>query len=158
MTASPADTSSSLASVLAAGLAIFAAPPLCAQEAPLAYAVAGDAIERPLAGQAGDAARGAALMGDRHKSLCVLCHSGPFGPVQLQGTLAPDLTGIGDRLSPGQIRLRIVDMKALHPESLMPAYYRIADAPRVAAAWREKPLLTAGEIEDLVAYLSTLKE
>lgn len=158
MTASPADTSSSLASVLAAGLAIFAAPPLCAQEAPLAYAVAGDAIERPLAGQAGDAARGAALMGDRHKSLCVLCHSGPFGPVQLQGTLAPDLTGIGDRLSPGQIRLRIVDMKALHRESLMPAYYRIADAPRVAAAWREKPLLTAGEIEDLVAYLSTLKE
>ncbi|OYX73164.1 MAG: sulfur oxidation c-type cytochrome SoxX [Rhizobiales bacterium 32-66-11] len=143
---------------MAAGLAIFAAPPLYAQEAPLAYAVAGDAIERPLAGQAGDAARGAALMGDRHKSLCVLCHSGPFGPVQLQGTLAPDLTGIGDRLSPGQIRLRIVDMKALQPESLMPAYYRIADAPRVAAAWREKPLLTAGEIEDLVAYLSTLKE
>lgn len=158
MTAGAADTSSSLASVLAAGLAIFAAPPLCAQEAPLPYAVAGDAIERPLAGQVGDAARGAALMGDRHKSLCVLCHSGPFGPPQLQGTLAPDLTGIGDRLSPGQIRLRIVDMKALHPESLMPAYYRIADAPRVAAAWREKPLLTAGEIEDLVAYLSSLKE
>ncbi|OYZ97321.1 MAG: sulfur oxidation c-type cytochrome SoxX [Rhizobiales bacterium 17-65-6] len=137
---------------------MIAAAPVGAQEAPLPYAVAGDAIERPLAGQAGDAARGAALMGDRLKSLCVLCHSGPFGPPQLQGTLAPDLAGIGGRLSPGQIRLRIADMKALHPESLMPAYYRIADAPRVAAAWRGKPLLTVGEIEDLVAYLSTLKE
>ncbi|MFG1423336.1 sulfur oxidation c-type cytochrome SoxX [Xanthobacter sp. VTT E-85238] len=134
------------------------AAPLGAQEAPLPYAVAGDAIDRPLSGQAGDAGRGAALMGDRHKSLCVLCHSGPFGPPQLQGTLAPDLAGIGARLSPGQIRLRIVDMKALHPASIMPAYYRIADAPRVAEAWRGKPILNAGEIEDLVAYLSTLKE
>jgi sulfur-oxidizing protein SoxX len=125
-----------------------------------AYIVTGDTIEKSLTGQAGDAARGAELIQQRHKSLCVLCHSGPFGEPHLQGTLAPDLTGIGARLSAGQLRLRIVDMKRLNPASIMPAYYAvIADSAqtRVAAGWRDKPVLTAAEIEDLVAYLQTLR-
>jgi len=124
------------------------------------YAVTGDAIERALTGQAGDATRGAELIQQRHKSLCVLCHSGPFPDPHLQGTLAPDLTGIGERLSAGQLRLRIVDMKRLNPASIMPTYYGVIpndEGARVADGWRDKPVLTAEEIEDLVAYLQTLR-
>lgn len=125
-----------------------------------AYTVAGDAIETPLTGHAGDAKRGAVLIQQRQKSLCVLCHSGPFPEPHLQGTLAPDLTGIGDRLSAGQLRLRIVDMKRLNPDSIMPTYHAAipdSSAMRVAKGWRDAPILTADEIEDLVAYLQTLR-
>lgn len=125
-----------------------------------AYAVVGDAIEKSLTGRAGDAARGAELIQQRQKSLCVLCHSGPFPDPHLQGTLAPDLSGIGDRLSVGQLRLRIVDMKRLNPASIMPSYYAVitdSKDSRVAEGWRNKPVLTAEEIEDLVAYLQTLR-
>ena len=124
------------------------------------YAIDGDAIKASLTGKAGDAARGALLMQQRQKSLCVLCHSGPFPDPHLQGNIAPDLTGVGGRLSAGELRLRIVDMKRLNPESIMPTYYAAApnsSDSRVAADWRDKPILTADEIEDLVAYLQTLQ-
>lgn len=144
---------------LSAWVSVVAADP---QAAVLrSYAIEGDAITASLTGQAGDAAKGALLMQQRQKSLCVLCHAGPFPEPHLQGTIAPDLTGIGGRLSAGQLRLRIVDMKRLNPDSIMPSYYtavaNVADS-RVAADWRDKPILTAAEIEDLVAYLRTLQQ
>jgi sulfur-oxidizing protein SoxX len=123
-----------------------------------AYTIEGDVIAQPLGGVRGSAAGGEKLMGERQRSLCVLCHSGPFPNPHLQGTLAPNLGGVGARLSEGQIRLRIVDMKHLNPESIMPAYHSLAAGERVAGAWRGKPVLEAGEIEDLVAYLVTLKD
>jgi sulfur-oxidizing protein SoxX len=145
--------------VLSALISISAADP---QAATLrSYAVESDAIDASLTGQAGDAARGAQLMQQRQKSLCVLCHPGPFPDSHLQGTIAPDLTGVGTRLSAGQLRLRIVDMKRLNPTSIMPAYYATVASDgdaRVAADWRDKPILKADEIEDLVAYLQTLKQ
>lgn len=122
------------------------------------YAVRGDAVPAQLAGRAGDVARGAALIGDRHKSLCVLCHSGPFPDAHLQGDLGPSLAGIGARLTQGQIRLRVIDMKSLNPASIMPSYHRPLVAGRIAVAWRGRPILDAGEVEDLVAYLSSLKD
>lgn len=125
------------------------------------YVIDGDAIALPLTGQTGDAARGAQLMQQRQKSLCVLCHSGPFPDPHLQGTIAPDLTGVGSRLSAGQLRLRIVDMKRVTSTSIMPAYYATVantSETRIAADWRDKPILDAGDIEDLVAYLQTLKQ
>jgi sulfur-oxidizing protein SoxX len=123
------------------------------------YRVVDDTIAASLTGQAGDAGRGALLMQQRQKSLCVLCHSGPFPDAHLQGTIAPDLTGVASRLSAAQLRLRIVDMKRLNPQSVMPTYYAIVGegGARVAANWRGKPILNAEEIEDLVAYLQTLK-
>jgi sulfur-oxidizing protein SoxX len=125
------------------------------------YTVEGDAIAASLTGQPGDAARGAVLVRQRQKSLCVLCHSGPFPEPHLQGTIAPSLAGIGARLSAGQLRLRVVDMKRLNPDSIMPTYYAAitnSGNTRIAASWRDKPILTAQEIEDLVAYLQTLRQ
>jgi sulfur-oxidizing protein SoxX len=129
----------------------------CAGEETRSYVVTGDAIIEPLADAAGDPERGGALMSDRHRSLCTLCHSGPFPDPHLHGTLAPDLAGVGARLSEGQIRLRVVDMKRLAPETIMPSYYRIAEEEGVAAGWRGKPILSGADIEDIVAYLATLK-
>lgn len=130
-----------------------------AQTALRPYAVVGDAIPASLTGRPGDPARGMALIGDRTKSLCILCHAGPMPNPHLHGNLAPDLKGVGGRFSVAQLRLRVVDMKRLVPATIMPSYHRIDDADRrVAAAWRGRPILAAEEIEDIVAYLATLKD
>lgn len=129
--------------------------------AALGGAAADDVISDPLTGRPGDPARGERLIVERPKSLCTLCHTGPFPNPHLHGTIAPDLTGVGGRLTEGQIRLRVADMKRLNPASIMPSYIRPAgDDPerRVAAAWRGRSILEPGDIEDLVAYLVTLKE
>ena len=119
------------------------------------YVVAGDAIPASLTGAPGDAARGRALAVDR-TSTCILCHCGPFPEEKFQGDLAPDLAGSGSRWSEGQLRLRIVDASRLNPATIMPSYYRIDGLTRVGAAWRGKPILSAEQIEDIVAYLVTL--
>jgi sulfur-oxidizing protein SoxX len=139
-------------------LLVLAAAAASAPAAAEPYVVEGDAIPRPLTGQAGDPARGQALMEDRQRSLCSLCHAGPFAPSHQQGTLAPDLQGIGARLGEGQLRLRVVDMKRLVPDSIMPSYVRTEGFERVATAWQGRPVLTAEEIEDVIAYLATLRD
>lgn len=132
-------------------------PAAAAEPVLLPYVVEGDAINRSLTGQPGDPARGEALVKDRRRGLCLLCHSGPYATHE-QGTLAPDLTGVGSRLTEGQLRLRLVDIKRLNPESLMPAFYRVEGLSRVGESWAGQPVLTAAEIEDVVAYLATLRE
>jgi sulfur-oxidizing protein SoxX len=94
---------------------------------------------------------------NRQAGLCLLCHSGPFPEERFQGNLAPDLTAVGARFSEGQIRLRIVDPAKVNPQSIMPAYYKSDGLTRVAPAYRGKTVLTAEQIEDIVAYLLTLK-
>jgi sulfur-oxidizing protein SoxX len=121
------------------------------------YTVVGDAIPAPLSGVKGDAARGRAIVADHNRGLCLLCHSGPFPGDKFQGNIAPDLSGAGSRWSEGQLRLRIVDASKLNGDTIMPPFYRIDGLTRVGSAYRDKPVLTAMEIEDVVAYLMTLK-
>jgi sulfur-oxidizing protein SoxX len=128
-----------------------------AQEAAKPFTVVGDAIPASLTGAEGDPARGRAIVTNRHVGLCLLCHSGPFPEERLQGTLAPDLAGAGARWSEGQLRLRIVDAARLNPLTIMPPYYRTDGLRRVARSFRGKPVLTAGQIEDVVAFLLTLR-
>ncbi len=122
------------------------------------YTVVDDAIPVPLATAPGDAARGRAIVLDRTRGLCLLCHSGPFPEERFQGNLAPSLAGAGSRWSIGQLRLRLVEGKRLNPDSIMPSYYRIEGLHRVAPTQRDRPLLTAEEIEDLLAFLTTPRE
>jgi sulfur-oxidizing protein SoxX len=72
--------------------------------------------------------------------------------------MAPDLKGAGSRWSEGQLRLRIVDAARLNPETIMPPYYRTQGLNRVAPALRGKPVLGAEQIEDVVAFLATLRD
>lgn len=129
-----------------------------AQGAPAPYKVVGDAIPMSMTGQAGDPVRGRAIVGNRQVGLCLLCHSGPFPEERFQGNLAPDLAGAGNRATAGQLRLRIVDASRLNPDTIMPPYYRTDGLERVAAPYRGKPILNAEQIEDVVAYLLTLKD
>lgn len=137
-------------------LALLAGPAASAE--PLRpFLARGDAIAASLTGRPGDPDRGREIVGDRRRGLCLLCHQGPFPDAHLQGDLAPDLRGVGARLTEGQLRLRIVDIKALNPASPMPAYYRTEELARVGSRWRGRPVLSAEEIEDVVAYLATLR-
>jgi len=129
-----------------------------AQEALRPYTVVGDAIPVSLTGAQGDAARGRTIVVNRQVGLCLLCHSGPFPEERFQGTLAPDLKGAGARWSEGQLRLRIVDAARLNADTIMPPYYRVDGLQRVAPAFRGKPVLTAEQIEDVVAFLETLRD
>ena len=124
----------------------------------LPYTVVGDAIPAPLTGAPGDPARGRVIVTSRQRGLCLLCHSGPFPEERFQGDLAPSLAGVGSRLSEGQIRLRLVDSRSLDPDTIMPSYYRTDGLNRVGSAWRDKPVLSAEEIEDVVAFLVTLRD
>ena len=123
----------------------------------LGTAFAGDEIPASLTGAKGDPARGRAIVANRQVGLCLLCHSGPFPEERFQGDLGPDLKGVGARLSEGEIRARIVDPGRANPETVMPAYYKTDGTTRVAPALRGKTILTAEQIEDIVAYLVTLK-
>ena len=144
-----------VACLIAAALALPC--PASAQTTLATYTVVGDGIPDSLTGIPGDAARGRALVLDR-ASTCILCHSGPFPETKFQGDLAPSLAGAGSRWSEGQLRLRLVDASRLNPATIMPSYYRADGLERVGRNWQGKPILSAEQIEDIVAYLATLRD
>ncbi len=119
---------------------------------------ADDTMPESLTGARGDPARGRAIVVNRQVGLCLLCHSGPFPEERFQGNLAPDLKGAGSRLSEGQLRLKIVDPGRVNPATIMPAYHRTEGLVRVAPAYRGKPILSAEQVEDVVAFLTTLRD
>ena len=120
------------------------------------YTVVGDAIPQPLTAEPGDAARGRKAVTNRDVGACLLCHAVPGE--RASGNIAPTLAGAGARLSAAQLRLRVVDSSRVNPNTPMPAYYRIEGLTQVAAAYRGKPVLSAQQVEDVVAFLATLKE
>ena len=116
-----------------------------------------DAIAEPLTATAGDPARGRAIVANRQLGLCLLCHPAPIPEERFQGNLAPDLAGAGSRWTAAQLRLRVVDARRLNPQTLMPPYQRTEGLTRVGTPWQGKPLLDAQQVEDVVAYLASLK-
>jgi sulfur-oxidizing protein SoxX len=137
-------------------LLALAAAAAAAQEI-VPYAVVGDAIPQPLAGLSGDPTRGRAIVASRQQGLCLLCHSAPIPEERFQGDLAPNLAGAGARYTPAQLRLRVVDPRRVNPASFMPAFHSAGNASRVGAAWAGKPILAAQQVEDVVAWLATLR-
>ena len=116
-----------------------------------------DGFAAPLAAARGDPARGREIAASRQAGLCVLCHALPAGDARFQGNLAPDLAGVGSRLGAAQLRQRLVDPARSNPDTVMPAYTRTEGLPRVAQAQAGRPILSAQQIEDVVAWLETLK-
>ena len=115
-------------------------------------------MNQPLAGLHGRAERGRVIVVDRRKGNCLICHKIPSLDVPFQGEIGPSLAGLSQRLSEGEIRLRLIDQRRINPATLMPSYYRIDGLRDVAPAYSGKPVLEPQEIEDVVAYLLTLKE
>jgi sulfur-oxidizing protein SoxX len=122
-----------------------------------AAAHGGGAMDMPLTGEPGDPVRGRQIVENRQLSACLLCHSGPFPAPHLQGNVAPSLDGVGLRLTAGEIRLRLVDPAKLNPDTMMPSYTGVDGLTRVGRPWVGKPVLTAQQIEDVVAFLATLR-
>ena len=114
-------------------------------------------MDTPLTDQPGNPERGRQLVENRQLSACLLCHSGPFPDPHLQGNVGPSLNGVGSRLTPGEIRLRLVDPGKLNPDTVMPSYTAVDGLTRVGKAWSGKPVLTVQQIEDVVAFLATLR-
>ncbi len=119
---------------------------------------AGLGAQSPLTATPGNAREGERVFNDRDKGHCLLCHQLASNPAPFQGNLAPPLDGIGQRLSQAEIRFRIVDISRLLPASIMPAYFSTEGLTQVAQAYEGKPVLTAQEVEHVVAYLAAEKE
>jgi L-cysteine S-thiosulfotransferase len=122
--------------------------------------VVGDGLPQPLTDQPGDATRGRAIVVNRQQGLCLLCHSGPFAdvPAREQGNLTSNLAGAGTRWTAAQLRLRVADARRLDPEGLMPSLHvRREGLSRVGPAWQGRPVLDAQQVEDVVAFLQTLR-
>lgn len=120
------------------------------------YEVVNDAIPAPLTREAGDVTRGRTIALDRTRGNCVTCHEMPV-PAAFQGDLGPPLAGVATRYEPGELRLRIVDSKRINPESNMPSYHRVEGLNGVRRQFVGRPILTAQEVEDVLAYLLTLR-
>jgi L-cysteine S-thiosulfotransferase len=147
-----------LRSAAAALVMIIATLPAAGQSSLKPYTIVGDAIPQSLTGSSGDPARGRTIVATRSVGLCLMCHSGPLPEVRLQGNMAPDLKGAGARFTEGQLRLRIVDPAKINSGTIMPPYYRVDGLAQVARNFRGKPILSAEQIEDVVAYLTTLRD
>lgn len=130
---------------------------LAAASAGAGQASSASGLLQPLTAVPGDVERGRSLVADRRVGLCLLCHAAPLPHPESHGTLAPPLAGVGGRLSVPQLRLRIVDSRLLHPDSVMPAYHRTTGLNQVAAERDGLPIFTAQQVEDVVAYLATLR-
>lgn len=136
---------------LAAGMATAGEVP------PLQDRIVDGALPDSLTGRPGDAARGRAIIAGRQGN-CLSCHAVPIPEESFHGTLGPDLAGVGARLSEGELRLRLVDSTLLNPDTVMPPMFRTEDLHRVRRDRRGQPILQAGELEDVLAYLMTLKD
>ena len=122
------------------------------------YTIVGDGIPKALTTDAPNVENGRRIVTERQVGLCVLCHSGPFPETRFQGDIATNLAGTGSRWSEAQLRLRLVDASRLNPQTLMPSYYRTQGLERVSWQYRGQPVLNAQQIEDVVAFLKTLKD
>ena len=120
------------------------------------YQIVNDSIPKPLDGLAGDPARGRAIVAGRAGN-CLACHHAPIPEEPFHGDLGPPLEGIGDRATAGALRLRLVAPRTLNPDTVMPAFHQVDGLRRVAPLHRGRPLLTAQEVEDVIAYLLTLR-
>ena len=142
-----------LAALLAAGLVFVGSAP-----AGEGYRVVGLAIPESLTGEKGDPRRGERILRDADNATCLICHAIPLADAPDPGNLGPSLADVGSRLSEGELRLRLVDPKRVNPDTLMPSYYRWQGLHQVAAEYRGRPIYTAAEVEDVVAFLLTLVE
>ncbi len=123
------------------------------------WQVENNEIRKPLGGLTGNAARGAHIASDQHGGNCLACHKLPIAGEEFYGNLGPPLAGIASRQSVGMLRLHVVDQTRFNPETVMPGYYRrFTQLHRVAAKYRGRTYLTAQQVEDVVAWLATLKQ
>lgn len=144
-----------LGAVLGAGLA--SALAFSANAGAVKYKVMDGTIPQSLTGKAGDAAAGREATANRKKGNCLACHAiADLNKEQFHGEVGPALDDVGSRFKPAELRLRIVDPKVLNKDTIMPSFH-MEKTNNVLKKWQGKTILSAQEVEDIVAYLMTLK-
>jgi len=124
----------------------------------VSYTIVDDnSIPKSLTGKSGDPANGRKLAINRKKGNCLACHAMPIPEQQFHGETAPSLYGVGNRLSAGELRLQIVNSKVTNEDTMMPSFYRTFGFNRPLKKFVGKSILEAQDVEDIVAYLLTLK-
>lgn len=146
-----------LLALAATAAASSASPPLAGHPALDRTRAPAPAMKTPLTARLGDPAAGRRIVVDRTVGTCLLCHTGPFPEPHLHGSIGPSLADVGSRLSAGQIRLRLVEPARAEPASVMPSFRATGGLRRVGQPWRGRPILTDQQIEDVVAFLTTLR-
>jgi sulfur-oxidizing protein SoxX len=124
----------------------------------VAYVVSSGAIKEPLTSTPGNPALGRRIVSDLAHASCLICHAMPIPEEPDHGAIGPSLRGVGSRYSRGELRLRLVDPKAFNPDTIMPSYYRVSGQHRVQSSYAGRPIYSAQQVEDVVAYLASLKE
>ena len=120
------------------------------------YKIVNSTIPASLTGKAGDAKKGRKLAISKKKGNCLACHVMPIPEQQFHGEIGPDLTGVADYMTEAEMRMRMVDPKVLNPETIMPSFLKV-HTTRVLKKFKGKTILKAQEVEDIIAYLKTLK-
>lgn len=152
-------------SFLALSLIVAAGGAFAADIKPKEVSFDNGAVEQSLSGQPGDPERGREIVGDRSLGNCVACHANSeMSDIEWHGEIGPMLDGAGERWSAAQLRGMIVNAKQMFPGTMMPAFYKVDGFIRPGDAYTGEaapedlaPLLTAQQVEDVVAYLSTLE-
>lgn len=117
----------------------------------------GTSIPQSLTGKPGDPAAGREVAINRRQGNCLACHEMPIPEQPFHGEVGPDLNGVASRYTEGELRLRVVDPKAINPDTIMPSFYKADGFHRVMKNFQGKTVLTAQQVEDVIAYLMTLK-
>jgi sulfur-oxidizing protein SoxX len=120
--------------------------------------LAGDGLARSLTGALGDPQKGRLAMINPEKGNCIACHRvAALSGEPSHGDLGPTLNGVGSRYSEAQLRQLVIDPKTVYQNTIMPAFHITQGLDRVPAAFSGQPILTAAEVEDVVAFLKTLR-
>jgi len=119
--------------------------------------VGGTNIPVSLTGKPGDPVNGKKIAINRKKGNCLACHNLPIADQPFHGNAGPELHGIGSRYTAAEFRLRLVNPKVINPNTFMPAFYRDYDFERVLKKFQGKTILSAQEVEDVIAYLVSIK-
>lgn len=143
---------------IAVGLIMALSETSQAAEFDLAKAKVGDGVPKSITGKPGDAKIGRATAINRKKGNCLACHTLPAPEQADHGNIGPSLSDIASRMSAAEMRLRIIDPKIVNPDTIMPSFYKKTGFHRVQKKWQGKTVLKAQDVEDIVAYLLTLKE
>jgi sulfur-oxidizing protein SoxX len=136
---------------------IFSFQPVSPSAAELVkYKIVGKSIPKSLTGKPGDAQKGVLTAINRRKGNCLACHTIPGVNQPDQGNIGPPLEGVAKRYKEGELRLRLVYPKKLNPDTIMPSFYTNTGLHRVLKKWEGKTIISAQDVEDIVAFLLTL--
>jgi sulfur-oxidizing protein SoxX len=125
---------------------------------PVPYVIEDLAVNTPLTDTPGDSARGREIVRDAANATCLICHAMPIPEEPDHGDIGPPLAGVASRYGEGELRLRLIDPQKINPDSVMPGYYKLEGLHRVDIPYVGKTIYTAQQIEDVLAYLLTLRE